>query len=268
MEMVKYALSAQPTIAELAPTPLQPREPVGNEILVKIEASSLNFHDYLVVTGGIATTPGRVPLSDGVGIVKACGPMSSDTVAGVSHRMSVPRGRTVDPVSVVPFWSTTRMVTVPPWAAAGAGARAAAPTVTAAARANAVVRKVFAIKTWNRSMMGFLLPSSPPPARTRDEPARRVIASNVPAAALQERTSLAECTRVGLPVAHALARAPHEPAAAAGRAHARRTMRRACGLKLEIAACTIGSRTAGDRDNALRERRGVRKDFETARTNS
>lgn len=73
-EALKYEIPAQPAIDTLAPMPLQSRQPVGDEILVRVEASSLNFHDYLVVTGAIPTAPGRVPLSDGVGVVMACGP--------------------------------------------------------------------------------------------------------------------------------------------------------------------------------------------------
>lgn len=70
----KYELPSSPTIASLASVPMQSRKPVENEILVRIEASSLNFHDYLVVTGAIKVDEGRVPLSDGVGIVESCGP--------------------------------------------------------------------------------------------------------------------------------------------------------------------------------------------------
>lgn len=74
MSLLKYEIAAEPTVAALAPIPMQSRLPVTDEILVRIEASSLNFHDYLVVTGVIPTVPGRVPLSDGVGVVEARGP--------------------------------------------------------------------------------------------------------------------------------------------------------------------------------------------------
>lgn len=69
----RYELTASPTIAALSMVPCAVREPGANEVVVKVEASSLNFHDYLVVTGIIPTQPGRVPLSDGVGVVTACG---------------------------------------------------------------------------------------------------------------------------------------------------------------------------------------------------
>lgn len=50
-----------------------PGEPGDGEIRVRIHASSLNFHDYAVVTGAIPTEHGRIPMSDGAGIVEAVG---------------------------------------------------------------------------------------------------------------------------------------------------------------------------------------------------
>lgn len=49
-------------------------EPRANEVLVRVRALSLNFHDYLVVTGILPAAEGRVPLSDGAGEVIAVGP--------------------------------------------------------------------------------------------------------------------------------------------------------------------------------------------------
>ncbi|MEO9625233.1 MAG: NAD(P)-dependent alcohol dehydrogenase [Qipengyuania citrea] len=43
------------------------------EITVDLKASSLNYHDYAVVKGMIPTEPGRIPMSDGAGIVSAVG---------------------------------------------------------------------------------------------------------------------------------------------------------------------------------------------------
>ena len=43
------------------------------EILVRIKASSLNYHDFVVVMGGIPTDNGRIPMSDGAGEVVAVG---------------------------------------------------------------------------------------------------------------------------------------------------------------------------------------------------
>ncbi|MGL4542381.1 MAG: alcohol dehydrogenase catalytic domain-containing protein, partial [Polymorphobacter sp.] len=57
---------------------LAPREPGAGEIRVRIHASSLNFHDYIVARGMIPTPDGRIPMSDGAGIVEAVG-------AGVSE---------------------------------------------------------------------------------------------------------------------------------------------------------------------------------------
>lgn len=47
--------------------------PGRDEITVRIRASSLNFHDYQVATGGIPTAEGRIPLCDGAGEVVAAG---------------------------------------------------------------------------------------------------------------------------------------------------------------------------------------------------
>lgn len=43
------------------------------EVLVRVRASSLNFHDYAVVSGMIQTADGRIPMSDGAGEVTAVG---------------------------------------------------------------------------------------------------------------------------------------------------------------------------------------------------
>ena len=43
--------------------------PRRGEIVVRVRASSLNFHDYAVVMGMIPTPDGRVPMSDGAGTV-------------------------------------------------------------------------------------------------------------------------------------------------------------------------------------------------------
>jgi len=47
--------------------------PGPGEILVRIRASSLNFHDYLVANGSIPTDHGRIPMSDGAGEVVEVG---------------------------------------------------------------------------------------------------------------------------------------------------------------------------------------------------
>lgn len=47
--------------------------PASGEILVRIHATSLNFHDLGVVTGTMPTADGRIPMSDGAGAVEAVG---------------------------------------------------------------------------------------------------------------------------------------------------------------------------------------------------
>ncbi|WP_447553669.1 zinc-dependent alcohol dehydrogenase family protein [Vreelandella sp. EE22] len=54
-------------------TSQSPGEPGPGEIKVRLHASSLNFHDYAVVAGMIPTDDGRIPMSDGAGIVEAIG---------------------------------------------------------------------------------------------------------------------------------------------------------------------------------------------------
>lgn len=50
-----------------------PTDPGPGEITVDLKASSLNYHDYAVVTGMIPSQQGRIPMSDGAGIVTAVG---------------------------------------------------------------------------------------------------------------------------------------------------------------------------------------------------
>ncbi|MBX3480966.1 MAG: NAD(P)-dependent alcohol dehydrogenase [Caulobacter sp.] len=51
--------------------------PGHGEILVRVRASSLNFHDFAVVAGMIKTPDGRIPMSDGAGEVVDTGPGTS-----------------------------------------------------------------------------------------------------------------------------------------------------------------------------------------------
>lgn len=57
------------TLVDLA----DPGDPGAGEIRVRLAASSLNFHDYAVVTGMIPAADGRIPMSDGAGTVEAVG---------------------------------------------------------------------------------------------------------------------------------------------------------------------------------------------------
>lgn len=51
----------------------EPPKPAAGEVRVRIKASSLNFHDYLVACGRIPADDGRIPMSDGAGTVEAVG---------------------------------------------------------------------------------------------------------------------------------------------------------------------------------------------------
>ncbi|MCM0081824.1 NAD(P)-dependent alcohol dehydrogenase [Geomonas sp. Red32] len=66
------------TIAEAG----DPGEPQEGELLVRLHASSLNYHDYMVALGKIATTDGLIPLSDGAGIVERIGAGVSEFAVG------------------------------------------------------------------------------------------------------------------------------------------------------------------------------------------
>ncbi|TFI58511.1 NAD(P)-dependent alcohol dehydrogenase [Sphingomonas parva] len=50
-----------------------PGAPGPGEIRVGIHASSLNYHDYGVVIGAMRAEDGRIPMSDGAGLVEAVG---------------------------------------------------------------------------------------------------------------------------------------------------------------------------------------------------
>ncbi len=52
---------------------IEPRDPGPGELRVRNHATSLNFHDYAVVTGLIPAADGRIPMSDGAGTVEAVG---------------------------------------------------------------------------------------------------------------------------------------------------------------------------------------------------
>jgi NADPH:quinone reductase-like Zn-dependent oxidoreductase len=51
----------------------EPDAPGPGEIQVRIRASSLNYHDYVVVTGAVKVADGLIPLSDGAGEVRKIG---------------------------------------------------------------------------------------------------------------------------------------------------------------------------------------------------
>lgn len=61
-----------------------PGEPGPGEIRVRIHASSLNFHDFGVVSGRMPTQDGRIPMSDGAGVVEAVGDGVTEFAVGDS----------------------------------------------------------------------------------------------------------------------------------------------------------------------------------------
>jgi NADPH:quinone reductase-like Zn-dependent oxidoreductase len=78
-------LGSPATIDSLAIVERDTPRPGTGQIMIRVRASSLNFHDYLVVTGILPAEPGRIPLSDGAGEIVELG----DGVAnfGVGERV-------------------------------------------------------------------------------------------------------------------------------------------------------------------------------------
>lgn len=60
----------------------EPAAPAAGEIQVRLHASSLNYHDLLVATTLNATADGRIPMSDGAGVVIAVGADVTDFAVG------------------------------------------------------------------------------------------------------------------------------------------------------------------------------------------
>ena len=65
-----------------------PGAPKTGEIRVRIQGSSLNYHDYLVANGSIPTADGRIMMSDGAGVVEATGDGVTEFATG-DHVVSV-----------------------------------------------------------------------------------------------------------------------------------------------------------------------------------
>jgi NADPH:quinone reductase-like Zn-dependent oxidoreductase len=57
-------------------------EPQTGEITVRLHASSLNYHDYVVVSGMWGPSERRIPMSDGAGEVAAVGPDVTEFAVG------------------------------------------------------------------------------------------------------------------------------------------------------------------------------------------
>jgi NADPH:quinone reductase-like Zn-dependent oxidoreductase len=60
----------------------EPKDPVAGEIRVRLCASSLNYHDYRVVSGASSEHVGRIPLADGAGVVEAVGQGAKEFAVG------------------------------------------------------------------------------------------------------------------------------------------------------------------------------------------
>lgn len=69
LKLAKPAGLDQIRLVEIDP----PAPPKAGEILVRLQASSLNFHDLAVAAGVLPTAEGRIPLSDGAGVVEEVG---------------------------------------------------------------------------------------------------------------------------------------------------------------------------------------------------
>lgn len=61
-----------------------PGAPGPGQIRVRVHASSLNYHDLAVVMGMLPTADGRIPLSDGAGVVEAVGAGVTEFAVGDS----------------------------------------------------------------------------------------------------------------------------------------------------------------------------------------
>lgn len=61
---------------------IDPGKPGRGEILVRVHATSLNYHDYSVCTGGLPADDGRIPMSDAGGVVVEVGAEVSGFKAG------------------------------------------------------------------------------------------------------------------------------------------------------------------------------------------
>jgi NADPH:quinone reductase-like Zn-dependent oxidoreductase len=59
-----------------------PGAPGPGQIRVRLHASSLNYHDYAVALGAIPAADGRIPMSDGAGVVEAVGDGVSEFAMG------------------------------------------------------------------------------------------------------------------------------------------------------------------------------------------
>lgn len=80
--MKAIRLSRPGGLDKLAPAEIDARPPGPGEVQVEVAASSLNFHDYAVVSGMLKVDDGRIPMSDGAGKVTAVGDGVTDFGVG------------------------------------------------------------------------------------------------------------------------------------------------------------------------------------------
>ena len=80
--MKKVQLGTEAGLDHLVVSEVEPRDPGPTEVQVRVHASSLNYHDYLVAIGVLPTADGRVPMSDGAGEVTAVGDEVSNLSVG------------------------------------------------------------------------------------------------------------------------------------------------------------------------------------------
>ncbi|MFT7286017.1 MAG: NADPH:quinone reductase-like Zn-dependent oxidoreductase [Halieaceae bacterium] len=86
--MQRIELGAKVGLEGLLIAEVTPRPPAAGEVQVRVHASSLNFHDYLVAMGLLPADAGRVLMSDGAGEVSAVGEGVSGFAVGdrvISH---------------------------------------------------------------------------------------------------------------------------------------------------------------------------------------
>lgn len=86
--MQQLQIGAQPGLDHLTLSEVAARPPGAGEVQLRVRASSLNFHDYVVAVGLLPTAPGRVLLSDAAGEITAVGEGVDDFAVGdrvISH---------------------------------------------------------------------------------------------------------------------------------------------------------------------------------------
>ncbi|WP_024888792.1 zinc-dependent alcohol dehydrogenase family protein [Luteimonas huabeiensis] len=81
MKAIRLAAPGGLSNLALAELP-DPGAPGPGQIRVRLHASSLNYHDLAVALGMIPTADGRIPMSDGAGVVEAVGEGVEDFAVG------------------------------------------------------------------------------------------------------------------------------------------------------------------------------------------